>query len=117
MVALLCPGCYTIEMMRPLLHESLEDTSLRILAILEEVLVQVHTGGGGIEGSEVQVLAVPSLPPVLDCLSSPAMYAPTKTTKHNHMHIRRSLAHSDADVAELSNRQSARSALGKWWWW
>ena len=44
----------------------------------------------------------------------PPMYtSPQKRTEKSARSMRRSLAHSDADVAELSNRQSARSALDR----
>jgi hypothetical protein len=98
-------GHFTPEMMRPQGNENASDTSKRILAILEEVLRSVCVGRGGGD-----------LPPTPSCLASPLpmMFAnPKKRTQKSAQNMKRSLAHSDADVAELSNRQSARSALDR----
>lgn len=98
---------YTFEMMQPQGNEKKIDTARRILAILEQVLIQVPVYKREHHSNTAQMLprVLPSLASETPSLFSHPLVKSTKIEQN----IRRSLAHSCADVAELSNRQSARS--------
>jgi hypothetical protein len=104
-------GYFDPDMMRPQPNERPIATARRIMAVMEDLLRPMRVASHLLNSSSRSA-------PLPSYLSSPAppLFAQA-TDKALSKKVRKSmiraLSHSDADVAELSNRQSARSALDR----